>query len=121
SGFRRSQRWTSSCAASCRGVCTRWRPQLVRVGTSSGAGSGLSTGCDRRLDESHQSSLPRYTGIVYIWRVIRSFADETTRDLFGNVNSKAARRIPNVAWRAAQRKLKQLDLVATLGDLKIPP
>ncbi len=53
--------------------------------------------------------------------MIRSFADETTRDLFGNVNSKAARRIPNTAWRAAQRKLKQLDLVATLNDLKIPP
>ena len=53
--------------------------------------------------------------------VIRSFADETTRDLFGNVNSKAARRIPNTAWKAAQRKLKQLDLVAKLDDLNIPP
>lgn len=63
----------------------------------------------------------RYTGIVYHWRVIRSFADATTRDLFGNVNSKAARRVPNTAWRAAQRKLKQLDLVATLDDLRIPP
>jgi toxin HigB-1 len=41
--------------------------------------------------------------------------------LFGSVNSKAARRIPNTAWRAAQRKLKQLDLVATLDDLKIAP
>jgi len=63
----------------------------------------------------------RYTGIVYLRYVIRSFADETTRDLFGSVNSKAARRIPNTAWRAAQRKLKQLDLVATLDHLKIPP
>jgi proteic killer suppression protein len=53
--------------------------------------------------------------------VIRPFADEPTRDLFGSVNSKAARRIPNTAWRAAQRELKQLDLVATLDDLKIPP
>ena len=53
--------------------------------------------------------------------MIRSFGDETTRDLFGSVNSKAARRIPNTAWRAAQRKLKQLDLVATLDDLKVPP
>lgn len=65
--------------------------------------------------------LSRYTGIVYSALVIRSFADETTRDLFSNVNSKAARRIPNTAWRAAQRKLKQLDLVATLDDLAIPP
>ncbi len=58
---------------------------------------------------------------MYSRRVIRSFADETTRDLFGNVNTKAARRIPNTTWRAAQRKLKQLDLVVTLDDLKIPP
>jgi proteic killer suppression protein len=53
--------------------------------------------------------------------VIRSFADDTTRDLFGDINSKAARRIPRTAWRAAQRKLKQIDLVATLDELKIPP
>ncbi len=65
--------------------------------------------------------MSRYTGIVYCCFVIRSFADETTCDLFGDVNSKAARRIPNTAWRAAQRTLKQLDLVATLDDLRIPP
>ena len=53
--------------------------------------------------------------------MIRSFADDTTRDVFGNVNSKAARRIPSTAWKAAQRKLKQIDLVTKLGDLKIPP
>jgi proteic killer suppression protein len=53
--------------------------------------------------------------------VIRSFADETTRDLFGNVNSKSARRIPNTAWKVTQRKLKQLDLVTRLDDLQIPP
>ena len=53
--------------------------------------------------------------------MIRSFADDTTRDVFGNVNSKAARRIPNTAWKAAQRKLKQIDLVTKLDDLKIPP
>jgi proteic killer suppression protein len=53
--------------------------------------------------------------------VIRSFADDTTRDLFGDVNSKAARRVANTAWKAARRKLKQLDLVTKLDDLKIPP
>ena len=53
--------------------------------------------------------------------MIRSFADDVTRDVFGNVNSKAARRIPNTAWKAAQRKLKQIDLVTKLDDLKIPP
>lgn len=53
--------------------------------------------------------------------MIRSFVDEATHDLFGNINSKAARRVPNTAWKAAQRKLKQLDLVARLDDLRIPP
>ena len=53
--------------------------------------------------------------------MIRSFADGTTRDVFGNVNSKAARRLPNTAWKAAQRKLKQIDLVTKLDDPKIPP
>ena len=53
--------------------------------------------------------------------MIRSFADHTTRDVFGNINSKAARRVPNTAWKAAQRKLKQMDLVMKLDDLKIPP
>jgi len=53
--------------------------------------------------------------------VIRSFADEATRELFGNINSKAARRVPNTAWKAAPRKLKQLDLVTRLDDLRIPP
>jgi toxin HigB-1 len=47
--------------------------------------------------------------------------DDTTRGVFGNVNSKAARRIPNTAWKAAQRKLKQIDLVTKLDDLRIPP
>jgi proteic killer suppression protein len=53
--------------------------------------------------------------------VIRSFADETTRDLFGTINGKAARRVPRTAWNVAQRKLKQLDLVTRLDDLTIPP
>ncbi len=87
---------------------------------------GLHAGDEGRLRGAagrvtYAAGLHRYTGIVYRSHVIRSFADETTRDLFGNVNSKAARRIPNTAWKAAQRKLKQLDLVAKLDDLKIPP
>ena len=53
--------------------------------------------------------------------VARSFADAATRDLFGEVNSKAARCIPTTAWGAARRKLKQLDLVTKLDALKIPP
>ncbi len=52
--------------------------------------------------------------------MIRSFADETTADLFQEKNSRAARRIPRELWRAAQRKLKALDVAAKLEDLSIP-
>jgi proteic killer suppression protein len=52
--------------------------------------------------------------------VIRSFADETTADLFRERNSRAARRVPRDLWRAAQRKLKAIDVAARLDDLTIP-
>jgi proteic killer suppression protein len=52
--------------------------------------------------------------------VIRSFADETTVDLFRERNSRAARRVPRDLWRAAQRKLKAIDVAARLDDLAIP-
>jgi len=53
--------------------------------------------------------------------MIRSFADDTTRDLFSDTNSKAARRIPQDLWRVVQRKLKQLDLAKQLHDMDVPP
>jgi proteic killer suppression protein len=52
--------------------------------------------------------------------VIRSFADETTADLFRERNSRAARRVPRELWRAAQRKMKAIDVAVRLGDLTIP-
>jgi proteic killer suppression protein len=52
--------------------------------------------------------------------VIQSFGDETTADLFRERNTRAARRIPRELWRAAQRKLKALDVAAQLSDLTIP-
>jgi proteic killer suppression protein len=52
--------------------------------------------------------------------VIQSFADETAADLFRERNTRAARRIPRVIWRAAQRKLKAIDVAARLDDLTIP-
>jgi toxin HigB-1 len=52
--------------------------------------------------------------------VIRSFANETTADLFRERNSRAARRVPRDLWRAAQRKLKAIDVAARLDDLTIP-
>jgi proteic killer suppression protein len=52
--------------------------------------------------------------------MIQSFGDETTADLFQEKNGRAARRIPRELWRAAQRKLKALDVAAKLEDLSIP-
>jgi hypothetical protein len=53
--------------------------------------------------------------------VIRTLADDTTRDIWNGVNSKAARRIPRELWPNVRRKLDQLDAVTTLDDLKVPP
>ena len=53
--------------------------------------------------------------------MIRSFADDTTRDIWNGVNSKAARRIPRETWPAVRRKLDQIDAVTRLGELKVPP
>jgi proteic killer suppression protein len=52
--------------------------------------------------------------------VIRSFADETTADLFRERNTRAARRLPVQLWRNAQRKLALLDAAASLDDLAVP-
>jgi proteic killer suppression protein len=52
--------------------------------------------------------------------VIQSFDDETTADLFRELNTREARRIPRELWRSAQRKLKAIDVAARLEDLTIP-
>jgi toxin HigB-1 len=52
--------------------------------------------------------------------VIQSFSDETTVDLFRELNTRPARRIPRELWRSAQRKLKAIDVAASLEDLTIP-
>ena len=53
--------------------------------------------------------------------MIRTLADETTRDIWNGVNSKAARRIPRAIWPIVRRKLDQLDSVTTLDQLRVPP
>jgi proteic killer suppression protein len=54
--------------------------------------------------------------------MIVSFGDEGTEDIFNGVNSKSARKIcPEMLWKAAGRKLDQLDSVTALSDLRIPP
>ena len=54
-------------------------------------------------------------------QVIRAFADDTTRDIWDGVNSKAARRIPKNLWPVVRRKLDQIDAVTTLDDFRVPP
>lgn len=53
--------------------------------------------------------------------MIRSLADDTTRDIWNGVNSKAAGRIPRDLWPAVGRKLDQIDAVTSLDDLRVPP
>ena len=53
--------------------------------------------------------------------MIRTLGDDTTRDIWNGVNSKAARRIPRELWPNVRRKLDQIDAVTTLDDLKVPP
>lgn len=54
--------------------------------------------------------------------MIRSFKDPGTEDLFNRVKSKAARRAcPETLWSVARRKLDQINAVADLRELAIPP
>ncbi|MEM7739032.1 MAG: type II toxin-antitoxin system RelE/ParE family toxin [Deinococcota bacterium] len=54
--------------------------------------------------------------------MIRSFKNSGTEDIFYGENTKAARKTcPETIWRVASRKLDQLDSVATLNELSIPP
>lgn len=54
--------------------------------------------------------------------MIQSFKDAATEDIFNGINSKDAQRVcPSALWKIAARKLDQLDSVATLGELSIPP
>ena len=53
--------------------------------------------------------------------MIRSLADDTTRDIWNGINSKAARRMPRAVWPFIQRKLDQIDSVISLDQLRVPP
>lgn len=55
-------------------------------------------------------------------RVIRSWADGASEDLFNGVDSRRARRrCPVDLWGVARRKLDQLNRVRTLQELRMPP
>ena len=51
---------------------------------------------------------------------IQSFGNDLTRDVAKGVNTKAARRLPQRVWKAAQRRLDSLDAAKTLSDLALP-
>ena len=53
--------------------------------------------------------------------MIRTLGDDSTRDIWNGVNSKAARRIPKDLWQVVRRKLDQTDAVTSLDDLRVPP
>ena len=53
--------------------------------------------------------------------MIRTLADETTRNIWNGRNTKAARRIPRDVWPVVRRKLDQIDAISRLDALKVPP
>ena len=54
--------------------------------------------------------------------MIQSFKGKGTEDIFNGINSPAARKTcPETLWKIAARKLDQLDSVAVLSELRIPP
>jgi toxin HigB-1 len=59
--------------------------------------------------------------VLWCYRVIRTLADDTTRDIWNGVNTKAARRIPRELWPVVRRKLDQIDAVTRVDDLRAPP
>ena len=55
---------------------------------------------------------------VYTWRVIKTFADRYTQELYETGKSK---RFPPEIRKRALRKLEYVDLATVLDDLKVPP
>lgn len=55
-------------------------------------------------------------------KMIRSFKNNGTEDIFYGKNTKTARHTcPQNLWKIAGRKLDQLDSVNSLDELRIPP
>jgi len=54
---------------------------------------------------------------IYIWVMIKTFADGHTKELYETGKSK---RLPPPIWKRALRKLEYIDLATTLNDLKVP-
>ncbi len=54
----------------------------------------------------------------YTWRMIKTFADKETLELYETGKSK---RVPPDIRRRAMRRLEYLDMATRLEDLKVPP
>ncbi|GEM_PF-212714 len=68
------------------------------------------------------STLPWITCSVILIKVIASFRDQGTEDLFDGRDTKQARKAcPSDLVRVARRKLDQLNQAAVLGDLRALP
>ena len=50
--------------------------------------------------------------------MIKSFADDATKDVF---EGRVSKRLPAEILSSARRKLRYLDAAETLNDLKVPP
>lgn len=67
----------------------------------------------------YHSRVTRYP--CYYVFVIVSFATSGTEDVFNGRNTKSARSTcPRDLWKAAARKLEQLDSVTRLDEMRIP-
>jgi proteic killer suppression protein len=54
--------------------------------------------------------------------MIRSFQNQQSEDVFNGVqNKKAAKVLPLNLWRAAERRLDQINRVTMLDELNVPP
>ena len=58
---------------------------------------------------------------VVFYSMIINFADKGTEDLFNGFDTKVARRIPQIIWKAARLRLDVMDGAKQLQDLKFPP
>ena len=53
--------------------------------------------------------------------MVRSWADQGTKDIWDGRNTKSARAIPRTLWTGLVERLEQLDAATALGDLRVPP
>jgi toxin HigB-1 len=53
--------------------------------------------------------------------MIVNFKSTSTQDIYAGINSKEARKIPQMTWKVAQRKLDMINAALNSTDLKAPP